>query len=216
MELLANYQTPEQMLSVDSQILADLLQKASRGRFGLDKANQIQDFAKNSFGILLVSSSFSLIIKQYIEQLKNFESCIEIFDSEIAKIYDSFDCKLHTITGIGKTLAAVIFSEIGGDITRVESVPKIVAFAGLYPKNRQSGESINSKGHLSKRGSPYLRRAICLAAFVAAFKDPAINKFYERKRSEGKNHLNAMGHVCHKLLSIIFAVLRDNKPYVPA
>ena len=216
MELLANYQTPEQMLSVDSQILADLLQKASRGRFGLDKANQIQDFAKNSFGILLVSSSFSLIIKQYIEQLKNFESCIEIFDSEIAKIYDSFDCKLHTITGIGKTLAAVIFSEIGGDITRVESVPKIVAFAGLYPKNRQSGESINSKGHLSKRGSPYLRRAICLAAFVAALKDPAINKFYERKRSEGKNHLNAMGHVCHKLLSIIFAVLRDNKPYVPA
>ena len=65
MELLANYQTPEQMLSVDSQILADFLQKASRGRFGIDKANQIQDFAKNSFGILLVSSSFSLIIKQY-------------------------------------------------------------------------------------------------------------------------------------------------------
>ena len=214
MEILANYQTPEQILNVDSQTLAELLSKASRGRFGLDKANQIQDFAKNSFGILLASSSFSLIIKQYIEQLKNFESCIEIFDSEIAKIYDSFDCKLHTITGIGKTLAAVIFSEIGGK--KFESVPKLVAFAGLYPKNRQSGESINSKGRLSKRGSPYLRRAIWLAAFVAAFKDPAINKFYERKCSEGKNHLNAMGHVCHKLISIIFAVLRDNKPYLPA
>ena len=212
MELLANYQTPEQMLSVDSQTLAELLQKASRGRFGLDKANQIQDFAKNSFGILFASSSFSLIIKQYIEQLKNFESSIEIFDAEIAKIYDTFDCKLHTITGIGKTLAAVIFSEIGGDITRFESVPKLVAFAGLYPKNRQSGESINSKGRLSKRGSPYLRRAI----WLAAFKDPAIHQFYERKRSEGKDHLNVMGHVCHKLISIIFAVLRDNKPYVPA
>lgn len=214
MELLANYQTPEELLSVDSQTLADLLQKASRGRFGLDKANQIQEYAKNSFGIVLASSSLSLIIKQYIEQLKNFESCIEIFDAEIEKIYDSFDCQLHTITGIGKTLAAVIFSEIGGK--KFESIPKLVAYAGLYPKKRQSGESINSKGRLSKRGSPYLRRAIWLASFVAAFKDPAINQFYERKRSEGKNHLNAMGHVCHKLISIIFAVLRDNKTYVPA
>ena len=214
MELLANYTTPEQILSVDSQTLADLLQKASRGRFGLDKADQIQQYAKNSFGIILASSSLSLIIKQYIEQLKSFESSIAIFDTEIEKIYDSFDCQLHTITGIGKTLAAVIFSEIGGK--KFESVPKLVAYAGLYPKNRQSGESINSKGRLSKRGSPYLRRAIWLAAFVASFKDPAIHQFYERKRSEGKDHLNVMGHVCHKLISIIFAILRDNKPYVPA
>lgn len=216
MKLLENYSTPEQMLSVDSQTLADLLSKASRGRFGIDKANQIQNVAKNSFGIILASSTLSLIIAQYIEQVKSLESCIEIFDAEIAKIYDTFDCQLHTITGIGKTLAAVIFSEIGGDISKFESVPKLVAFAGLYPKNRQSGESINSKGRLSKRGSPYLRRAIWLAAFVAAFKDPTIHQFYERKISEGKNHLNVMGHVCHKLISIIFAVLRDNKPYTPA
>ena len=214
MQLLANYTTPEQILSVDSQTLANLLQKASRGRFGLDKANQIQNIAKNSFGIILASSSLSLIIKQYIEQLKSFEASINIFDAEIKKIYDTFDCKLHTITGIGTTLAAVILSEIGGK--KFDSLPKLVAFAGLYPSTRQSGESINSKGHLSKRGSPYLRRAIWLAAFVAAFKDPAIHHFYERKISEGKAHMNVMGHVCHKLLSIIFAVLRDNKPYVPA
>ena len=216
MELLASYSTPEQILSVDSQTLADLLQKASRGRFGFDKACQIQEYAKNSFGIILASSSLSLIIKQYIEQLKSFESCIDVFDLEIAKIYDTFDCKLHTITGIGKTLAAVIFSEIGGDISKFSSVPKLVAYAGLYPKNRQSGDSIHSNGHISKRGSPYSRRAIWLASFVAAFKDPVIHQFYERKRADGKDHLNAMGHVCHKLLSIIFAVLRDNKPYLPS
>ena len=74
----------------------------------------------------------------------------------------------------------MIFSEIGGK--KFDSVPKLVAFARLYPKNRQSGESINSKGHLSKRGSPYLRRAIWLAAFVAAFKDPAIHQ--ERNNHE--------------------------------
>jgi len=214
-ELLANYTTPEEMLSVDSQTLADLLSKASRGRFGLDKANQIQQTAKNSFGIVLASSSFALIIRQYLEQLKSLESSIAAFDAEIARIMDNFDTKLETITGVGKTLAAVIFSEIGGDIKKFSSVPKLVAYAGLYPKSRQSGES-KSDGHMSKRGSPYLRRAVWLAANVAAFKDPAISVFYQKKRSEGKDHLTAIGHVCHKMLAIIFAVLRDNKPYVPA
>ena len=132
-ELLANYTTPEEMLSVDTQTLADLLSKASRCRFGLDKANAIQQSAKNSFGILLASSSFSLIIRQYLEQLKSFESTIADFDAEIARIMQSFDTKLETITGIGTTLAAVIFSEIGGDIKKFSSVTKLVAYAGFYP-----------------------------------------------------------------------------------
>ena len=214
-ELLANYTTPEEMLAVDVQTLADLLSKTSRGRFGLDKANQIQQIAKNSFGIVLASSSFSLIIRQYLEQLKSLESSIAIFDAEIARIMAGFDTKLETITGIGKTLAAVIFSEIGGDIRKFSSVPKLVAYTGLYPTSRQSGES-KTDGHISKRGSPYLRRAVWLAATVAAFNDPALSLFYQKKRSEGKDHLTAIGHVCHKILAIIFAVLRDNKPYLPA
>lgn len=214
-ELLANYTTPEEMLTVDSQTLAELLKSASKGRFGIDKANEIQACAKNSFGIVLASSSFSLIIRQYLEQLKSLESSIAAFDAEIARLMDKFDTKLETITGVGKTLAAVIFSEIGGDIRKFSSVPKIVAYAGIYPKSRQSGES-KSEGRMSKRGSPYLRRAVWLAATVAAFKDPAVSKFYEKKRSEGKDHLTAIGHVCHKILAIIFAVLRDNKSYVPA
>ena len=99
---------------------------------------------------------------------------------------DNFDIKLETITGIGTTLAAVIFSEIGGDIKKFSSVSKLVAYAGLYPKSRQSGE-LKSGGHMSKRGSPYLRRGVWLAANVAAFKEPAISLFYQKKRSEGKD-----------------------------
>ena len=128
---------------------------------------------------------------------------------------DNFDTKLETITSVGKTLAAVISSEIGGDIKKFSSVPKLVAYAGLYPKSRQSGES-KTEGHMSKRGSPYLRRAVWLAATVASFKDPAICVFYQKKLAEGKDHVTAIVHVCHKIPAIIFAVLRDNKPYVPA
>jgi transposase len=63
---------------------------------------------------------------------------------------------------------------------------------------------------MSKRGSPHLRRAIWLAANVAAFHDPVLSAFYQKKRSEGKHH-----YIARKLTFIIYAVLRDNKPYVP-
>ncbi len=216
MKLLSQYTTPEEMLSVSSQQLAEVLEKASRGRLGAEKAVEIQDAAKNSFGIVMASSSFSLIIRQYIEQIRSLESSVDIFDTEIARLLSGFDTQLTTITGIGPTLAAVILSEIGGDIKRFSSPAKLAAYAGVDPTVRQSGDFSGTRMKMSKRGSPYLRRAIWLASTVAAFKDPAIHALYERKRAEGKDHMTVIGHICRKMTSIIFAVLRDNTPYVPA
>ena len=215
MELLSQYTTPEEMLSVSSQQLAEVLEKASRGRLGAEKAVEIQDAARNSFGIVMASSSFSLIIRQYIEQIRSLESSVDIFDAEIARLLSGFDTQLTTITGIGPTLAAVILSEIGGDIRRFSSPAKLAAYAGVDPTIKQSGDFSGTRMKMSKRGSPYLRRAIWLASTVAAFKDPAIHALYERKRAEGKDHMTVIGHICRKMISIIFAVLRDNTPYVP-
>lgn len=216
MEILSQYTTPEEMLSVSSQQLDEILEKASRGRLGAEKAVEIQNAARNSFGIVMASSSFSLIIRQYIEQIRSLEASVDVFDAEIARLLSGFDTQLTTITGVGPTLAAVILSEIGGDIRRFSSPAKLAAYAGVDPTVRQSGDFSGSRMKMSKRGSPYLRRAIWLASTVAAFKDPAIHALYERKRAEGKDHMTVIGHVCRKMISIIFAVLRDNTPYVPA
>ena len=216
MEILSQYTTPEEMLSVSSQQLAEILEKASRGRLGAEKAVEIQNAARNSLGIVMASSSFSLIIRQYIEQIRSLEASVDVFDAEIARLLSGFDTQLTTITGVGPTLAAVILSEIGGDIRRFSSPAKLAAYAGVDPTVKQSGDFSGSRMKMSKRGSPYLRRAIWLASTVAAFKDPAIHALYERKRAEGKDHMTVIGHVCRKMISIIFAVLRDNTPYVPA
>ena len=216
MEILSQYTTPEEMLSVSSQQLAEILENASRGRLGAEKAVEIQNAARNSFGIVMASSSFSLIIRQYIEQIRSLEASVDVFDAEIARLLSGFDTQLTTITGVGTTLAAVILSEIGGDIRRFSSPAKLAAYAGVDPTVKQSGDFSGSRMKMSKRGSPYLRRAIWLASTVAAFKDPAIHALYERKRAEGKDHMTVIGHVCRKMISIIFAVLRDNTPYVPA
>jgi transposase len=214
LELLSEYTTPEEILNVDTDKLAETINTASHGRFGFKKASEIQDAARNSFGILLAVDSIALLIRQYIEQIKFVEQQIDTLDAEISRLLSAFSTQLTTIIGIGPTLAAVILSEIG-DVKRFESAAKLAAFAGVDPTMKQSGDFTGSRTRMSKRGSPYLRRALWLAATVASFKDPAISVFYKRKRSEGKAHMTALGHVVRKMVNIIFAVLRDNSPYSP-
>ena len=214
LELLSEYTTPEEILNVDTDKLIETISIASRGRFGFDKATEIQNAARNSFGILLATDTIALLIRQYIEQIRFVEKQISILDEEIARLLSAFETQLTSITGVGPTLAAVILSEIG-DVKRFNSAAKLAAFAGVDPTMKQSGDFTGSRNRMSKRGSPYLRRALWLAATVASFKDPSISAFYQRKRSEGKSHMTTLGHVVRKMVNIIFAVLRDNSPYSP-
>lgn len=66
---------------------------------------------------------------------------------------------------------------------------------------------------MSKRGSPYLRKALFQAALVASNSDPVFKVFYQKKRSEDKHHLTALGAVSRKLCYTIHAILKSNKAY---
>lgn len=110
-------------------------------------------------------------------------------------------------------LAASIKSEIG-DISRFNSPSKLVAFVGIDPSVRRSGESNATHNRMSKRGSPYLRRSIWVATVNAARYDPVLKAYYQKKCSEGKHHLTAIGAVARKLTYVIFAIMRDKRDYV--
>lgn len=213
-ELLSRYPLPEDMIKVNTKTLVRLLSKASKGRFNTDKALEIKEKALNTFGVSFAKSAFSFQIKQIISQISFIESQIEELEIEISTLLHSTNQVITTITGIGNVLGAIIIGEIG-DISRFETAPQLVAYAGLDVAVKQSGEFVGTQTKISKRGSPYLRRAIWLAATVAAFKDPALSLYYESLKSRGKYHLTCVGAVARKLTNIIFAVLRDNKPYIP-
>lgn len=214
-ELLLTYTTPEQIAALDTDKLAQLLSSQSRGRLGLDKANKIKDAASNSFGIKLAVDASSFQIKQLIEQIKFIEGQLKELEQIISEYFKGFDTQITSISGIGPVLGAIILSEIG-DIKRFSDCSKLVAFVGIDPSVKQSGQFTGTHNKMSKRGSPYLRRAIWLAACSAAFSDPVLSEFYQKKISEGKHHLTAIGAVARKLTYIIYAVMRDNKAYQPA
>lgn len=213
-DLLSEAATPEEILAINTDTLASLLNKSSHGRFGNNKAIEVKEAAKTSFGIKLASNAFSFQIRQIIQQIKFCESQLDVLDDEIAELYKSFNSTVDTITGIGPVIGAVIISEIG-DIRRFSEPAKLVAFSGIDPTVKQSGEFTGSKNHMSKRGSPFLRRAIWQAAFVASNRDPVLSAFYQKKRAEGKAHRTAIGAVCRKLLYIIYSIMRSNAIYTP-
>ena len=133
----------------------------------------------------------------------------------MSELVNKMNSPLFTIPGIGPVTGATILGEIGeiGDIERFSTPAKLVAYAGIDASVSQSGEFISSNNRMSKRGSPYLRKAIFHAALVSSNCDPVFKAYYQRKRSEGKHHLTALGAVSRKLCYTIHAILKNKVPY---
>ena len=214
MGILEKYLTPENIENAPIDELFEIIKDKSHNRLTKAKAISIKEAAADTFGIKIAQDAFSFQLKQLIDRMNFLDKQIEALDCQILEYYEKFDCYLHTIPGIGMIAAATILAEIG-DINRFKSSSALVAFAGIDPTVRQSGEFSSTHNHMSKRGSPYLRHAIFLAATTCSFHNSPLNAYYKKKRDQGKHHLTATGAVARKLTTVIYAVLRDSKPYEP-
>lgn len=212
--ILEKYLTPENIENAPIDELFEIIKDKSHNRLTKAKAISIKEAAADTFGIKIAQDAFSFQLKQLIDRMNFLDKQIEALDIEIMKYYEQVDCYLHTIPGIGIIGAATILAEIG-DISRFKNSSALVAFAGIDPTVRQSGEFNSTHNHMSKRGSPYLRHAIFLAATTCSFHNSPLNAYYKKKRDQGKHHLTATGAVARKLTTVIYAVLRDSKPYEP-
>ena len=212
--VLKQYPTPAKLSRAQVGKLTEILQTASNGRFGEWKARQLKELAKDSFGIPECEDVYSALLLLYLDQLQSLQDGAASLEHRIAEIFSQFGSTLPSITGIGPVLGAVILSEIR-DISCFASADKLAAYAGLNPKVKQSGETKSSAVHMSKRGSPYLRRAIWRASAIAVQYDPMFKAYYEKKAAEGLRYMNIIGHVSKKMTAVIFAIMRDNKVYKP-
>lgn len=214
MSIFETYLIPKNIADAPLDELFAIIKDKSHNKLTMKKAISIKEAATDTFGIKIAQDAFAFQLKQLIDRLKYLDKQIEILDEEIVKYYEKFDCYLHTIPGVGVIGAATILAEIG-DIHRFTNAASLVAYAGIDPTVKQSGEFNSTHNHMSKRGSPYLRHAIFTSAATCSFHDSPLNAYYKKKRDQGKHHLTATGAVARKLTTVIYAVLRDGKPYEP-
>ena len=211
-QLLLDFSSPADFEELSVDFLTETLERLSRKKIGQNTAEKLIHSAKNSFGVTFSKESFTFQLKLLIEQVKFIEGQVKDCENKIKELMEKINSPITTIPGIGTVLGAIIISEFG-DISRFDKPSKLVAFAGIDATVSQSGEFEGTHNVMSKRGSPYLRKALFQAALVASNTDTVLKDYYQKKRAEGKHHKTCIGAVARKLCNIIYAVLKNDKPY---
>jgi transposase len=119
---------------------------------------------------------------------------------------------LLTAKGIGPTSALRLLAETAL-LSEDLDVRQWVAYAGLDPREYQSGSSVHRKVRISKTGNRHLRRALYMPALVAARHEPHLRAFYQHLLAQGKCKMQALVAVMRKLLHAVYGMLKHRQPY---
>jgi transposase len=122
---------------------------------------------------------------------------------------------LDSIPGIAETTAALLLAEMA-EIKQYKSARQVAAYAGLVPRERQSGSSLRGRARLSKIGNARLRHALYFPAITALRCSPFFKAWAEGLRARGKCKMTIICAVMRKLIHLAYGVLKNGKPFDPA
>ena len=208
--LLKKYPSTEEIAALKDDEISNLLYASSKGHFKKEKSIELKSLAKTTVGIKDTSISLHLI--QLIELIELYTKQIKDIEIKITDTVNKLDTTLLSVPGISIIACAIILGETN-NFNNFSNSTKLLAFAGLDPKIRQSGNFNASSCRMSKKGSPYLRYALIFTAWNIVRHSEKFNKYYCLKRSQGKSHYNSLGHVAHKLVRVIFTLIKKNIVY---
>jgi transposase len=121
---------------------------------------------------------------------------------------------LDSIPGIAATTAARLLAEMT-DITQYKSARQVAAYAGLVPRERQSGSSLRGRARLSKIGNARLRKALYFPAITALRSSSFFKAWAKGLQERGKCKMTVICAVMRKLVHVAYGVLKNGKPFDP-
>jgi len=161
------------------------------------------------------------VVRSIQKSIRFLEKEIASVKAEIRRHIDSDDGPgglkesmelLLSVPGIGETLATSILAELP-DVSTFKSASSVGAYAGLSPKEHQSGTSVNKKTRISRKGNAHLRCALFMPALSAYRHNPLLAELYERLTKRGMPRKAAVCAVMRKLLMMAYGVLKNRQPF---
>lgn len=168
-----------------------------------ERAQKLISAAKESVGAQVDSYTeltVSFLAKEILHEQESIETMKKQVIDSLAE--DEGVKIIRSIPGIGAWGATCLRIEIGS-IVRFRSSEALVAFAGLDPRIKQSGDSIKHIG-ISRRGRRQIRAILYPLILAAVRCNPVIKEFYARLRAKGKGHLVSATACMRKMLHIIY------------
>ncbi|WP_434597928.1 IS110 family transposase [Streptomyces sp. A5-4] len=142
-------------------------------------------------------------------------------NERIAEIDKLIECRfrehelaeiIQSVPGIGAVLGAEFLAAVGGSLDEFASPDALAAFAGVAPAPRDSGK-VSGNHHRPQAYHRRLQRVFYTSAMVSIRCDPNSRKFYDRKRVEGKRHVQAVLALARRRVNVIWALIRDRRCY---
>lgn len=158
-----------------------------------------------------VKPSIRRVITSLEEEIKQVKELIKQHFDDHPGLRKQKDL-LETIPGIGEKTANMLLSEF--EFSRYETARQVAAHAGVTPKQRQSGTSLNATT-LSRLGSSRIRKALYFPAIVAKQHNQIVKEFAKRLEKRGKSKMQIVCASIRKLIHIAFGVLKHNRPFNP-
>jgi len=181
----------------------------------LDNSNWTKAFLRWLQGVKILSPTsrltLDLLLEQYNSLYKHFlKVSTEVRHLQRLPRYKANAKLLRTIPGIGPLTTVQLLTEIE-DVNRFSSFRKLNSFVGFKPTTHASGEH-DWRGRITYRQHKGLRSALVECAWTTIGADPAMMQRYEelKKRLTAKR---AIIIIARKLLSRIYFVLKNQKPY---
>lgn len=177
--------------------------------YSLSGAEQIYNAAKQAVAVLPKSESTKILMVQSVNTLNAVYESLQAMREEmdrLASLLPEYEVVMD-IHGVGKITGSQLMAEIG-DVRRFTNKSALVAFAGVDAPPFQSGTFDAKSRHISKRGSPRLRRTafmVCTSIIRLGKADDPIYAFMDKKRAEGKHFYVYMVAGAAKLLRIYYA-----------
>jgi transposase len=160
-----------------------------------------------------VRESVEELIAHLSEQIRKTEALIRSHIDNHPELRRQREL-LDSIPGIGAATAAALLAEVP-DIKQYRSARQVAAFAGLVPRERQSGSSVRGRVRLSKIGNARLRKALYFPAITALRCSPFFQAWAEGLRQRGKSKMAVIGAAMRKLIHLAYGVLKTGKPFDP-
>ena len=166
-----------------------------------------------------ISPEQAIKLRQCLNHIDELKKHLVEIEREILHLSDKYQAALElmrTVPGFGKNpmTAIQILSEIGGDMSVFPTAKHLVSWAGCCPRNDQSNKKIKST-RISRAGS-YFKPVLVQVAngLLRSKKHPEITNRYKRIKAR-RGHKKAIIAICRMLLTAIWHILSDLKPYTP-
>lgn len=154
-------------------------------------------------------ASIQLLIDTIETEIRNLDREIKKHITQSPVWQEKFDL-LKSVPGIGDTTAPLLL--VGLPELGMLNRRQIASLVGLAPMNRDSG---TLRGHRTIIGGRRMVRTALYMPTISAIRcNPLIRQFYHRLRSSGKPPKVAITACMRKMLILLNAIVRDNKPWV--